>query len=57
MPCSEWLHSETQGQGATLEEKNMKIDWELSWIETAEMAWWETHPDATEAEFEAAFYG
>lgn len=34
---------------------NMKIDWELSWIEAAEMAWWEVHPDATEEEFHLAY--
>jgi len=32
------------------------INWNLSWIEQAEMDWWEANPTATEAEFEEAFY-
>lgn len=32
----------------------MEIDFELSWWELAEMAWWEAHPEATEDEFNAA---
>ena len=35
---------------------NIELDWNLSWVELAEMAWWEANPTATEAEFEAAFY-
>lgn len=35
----------------------VELDWEFSWIELAEMSWWEAHPNATEADFEAAFYG
>jgi hypothetical protein len=35
----------------------IELDWNLSWFEQAEMDWWEANPTATEAEFEAAFYG
>ena len=34
----------------------IEVNWELTWIEQAEMEWWEAHPTATEAEFEAAFF-
>ena len=35
----------------------IELNWELSWIEEQELSWWAEHPTATEAEFEAAFYG
>lgn len=35
----------------------MKLYWDLSWFELAEMEWWQANPEATEAEFEAAFHG
>ena len=38
-------------------ENIIEIDWELSWIELAEMEWWENNPNATQSEFESAFYG
>jgi hypothetical protein len=34
----------------------VELNWGLTWIEQAEMDWWEANPTATEAEFEAAFY-
>lgn len=32
----------------------VELNWEFSWIELAEMEWWETHPNATEEEFHVA---
>ena len=34
----------------------LEMNWELSWVELAEMEWWELNPTATDAEFESAFY-
>ena len=33
-----------------------EMNWEFSWVELAEQAWWEAHPNATEEEFESSFY-
>lgn len=30
-----------------------ELDWQFSWIELAEMAWWEENPNGTEDEFES----
>lgn len=38
-------------------ETDMELDYELTWYESEELSWWAEHPTATEAEFEAAFYG
>lgn len=35
----------------------IELNYELTWAEEQELAWWEAHPTATEAEFEADFYG
>ena len=34
----------------------IELNWELSWFEEQELAWWEANPSATEAEFEEQFY-
>ena len=38
-------------------ETDMELDYELTWYESEELSWWAEHPTATEAEFEAVFYG
>lgn len=38
-------------------ENIIEIEWDIpEWLQ-AEMDWWENNPNATQSEFESAFYG
>ena len=37
-------------------QNTIEMNWELSWIELAEMEWWENNPTGTQSEFEYHFW-
>lgn len=46
-----------QATGDKMEAETIVIEWDIPvWLQ-AELDWWEANPAATEAEFEASFYG
>jgi hypothetical protein len=36
--------------------QELTVEWNLTWYELAEMAWWEQNPTATQQDFEREFY-